>query len=431
MRSPSHAPVALLTVLLLASGGCGDSTGPTNTAPTIAITNDPGASVVAEGALVTLEATASDAEEGDLSGSVQWSSSIDGALGTGGTLSTSSLSIGAHSIEARVADAEGESAAASVQLEVVVAPDRVLSMEVVAVSDTALSLQWTEVDDGLGEPADYAVRMGSGAGSTPTEAVGEGSCSSELVDGAEIGQTASCQVTGLEPGAEYVFVVLSARRLGDGSHVLAESALGAIQRTFADFVEDFDDGVVDEPPSPSSPSVTYTSTNGSDSRSVLVAESFGPLVDQPLVLTDSIADTPGGPNFAIDSSDPFVSDAVGGMRISFDVAVGGPSACQLIGLAIDGADASYWVRVNGSDWGGDFVAGEVYTIVIEHEYVGGGVASAMRNGAAWTLSSNASGSVLEGESLFVGGPANRFFANGCGPFAQSVAVDDITFEVLG
>lgn len=430
MRSPFHAPAALLIVFLLASVGCGDSTGPTNTAPTIAITNDLGASVVPEDALVKLEATASDAEEGDLSASVQWSSSIDGALGIGGTLSTSSLSIGTHSIEARVADAEGESASTSVQLEVVVAPDRVLSMEVITVSDTALSLQWTEVDDGLGAPADYAVRMGSGAGSTPTGTVGEGSCASALVDGAEIGQTASCHVTGLEPGSEYVFLVLSARRLGDGSHVLAESALGAIQRTFTDFVEDFDDDVAGEPPSPSSPKVSYTSTNDSNQRSVLVAESFGPITDQTLVLTDSIADTPGGPNFTIDAADPFVSDAVGGMRISFDVAIGGPSACQLIGLAIPGEDVSYWVRVNGSDWGGDFVAGEVYTIVIEHEYVRGGVAGVTRNGAAWTFSANASGPVREGGFLFVGGPADRFFANGCGPFAQSVAVDDIKFEVL-
>src|SRR5206468_5685981 len=48
------------------------------------------------GTALTLTATATDAEEGNVSGRVTWTSSRDGVLGVGGTISISTLSAGTH-----------------------------------------------------------------------------------------------------------------------------------------------------------------------------------------------------------------------------------------------------------------------------------------------------------------------------------------------
>ena len=48
--------------------------------------------------------TACDAEDGDLTGSLAWSSNLDGALGTGESVSTSTLAAGVHTITASVTD---------------------------------------------------------------------------------------------------------------------------------------------------------------------------------------------------------------------------------------------------------------------------------------------------------------------------------------
>src|SRR5581483_6932448 len=65
-----------------------------------------------------LAATATDAEDGDLAAAVRWTSSRDGALGTGGTLLVPSLSVGAHVLTASVVDADGAPASATVAITV-------------------------------------------------------------------------------------------------------------------------------------------------------------------------------------------------------------------------------------------------------------------------------------------------------------------------
>lgn len=61
---------------------------------------------IAQGQPLNLTATASDVEDGNLSGSITWLSSIDGQLGTGGNLAVS-LSLGQHLISASVIDSDG------------------------------------------------------------------------------------------------------------------------------------------------------------------------------------------------------------------------------------------------------------------------------------------------------------------------------------
>jgi hypothetical protein len=75
-----------------------------NTPPVVTITDPPDGSTYFEGDPVTFVGTAIDAEDGDISSSISWSSDLDGALGTGATITTSTLSLGTHTITASATD---------------------------------------------------------------------------------------------------------------------------------------------------------------------------------------------------------------------------------------------------------------------------------------------------------------------------------------
>jgi surface protein len=68
---------------------------------------------------IRLAATAGDAEDGDLSEQVTWTSSLAGPLGTGAELLDVGLEVGEHTITAQVTDSGGLEGSASVVLEVV------------------------------------------------------------------------------------------------------------------------------------------------------------------------------------------------------------------------------------------------------------------------------------------------------------------------
>ena len=80
----------------------------------------PSAAFVA-GDPVTLQALANDAEDGDLSADVVWHSSIDGVIGTGASVATSTLSVGTHRITASALD--GAFVTGSGEIVISVAPD--------------------------------------------------------------------------------------------------------------------------------------------------------------------------------------------------------------------------------------------------------------------------------------------------------------------
>ena len=90
-----------------------------NTAPTVTITEPMDSTTFTPGNAITFNGTAADAQDADLTSSLAWTSSLDGAIGTGGTFGVSNLSVGVHTITARVADSDGLAASASVLINVV------------------------------------------------------------------------------------------------------------------------------------------------------------------------------------------------------------------------------------------------------------------------------------------------------------------------
>jgi hypothetical protein len=79
-----------------------------DSAPVVTIDAPADGAAFAAGATVNLSGTATDAEEGDLTAQIAWSSSMDGALGSGGGLAVDTLSVGTHTITASVTDARGQ-----------------------------------------------------------------------------------------------------------------------------------------------------------------------------------------------------------------------------------------------------------------------------------------------------------------------------------
>ena len=95
---------------------------PVNTPPTINISSPADGAVFTEADLITLIGTGSDTEDGDISGSIQWSSDLDGLLGSGATIGAT-LSVGSHLVTASVTDSGSLSATQSITLVVNEAPN--------------------------------------------------------------------------------------------------------------------------------------------------------------------------------------------------------------------------------------------------------------------------------------------------------------------
>lgn len=89
-----------------------------NASPAISIGDPVNEDAVTEGTDVTLSGAAIDPEDGDLSSAITWSSSRDGVLGTGASVSAPNLSVGLHTIEASIVDPDGAHSAATVRIAV-------------------------------------------------------------------------------------------------------------------------------------------------------------------------------------------------------------------------------------------------------------------------------------------------------------------------
>src|SRR5207244_9304031 len=70
------------------------------------------------GAPITFTGTATDPEDGTLTGSIAWSSDRDGALGTGFSVTTGTLSSGTHTITASATDSGNKTGRATITVVV-------------------------------------------------------------------------------------------------------------------------------------------------------------------------------------------------------------------------------------------------------------------------------------------------------------------------
>jgi len=160
-----------------------------NTAPVVTITNPLTGATFNDAASIPFTGTASDAEDGDISANLNWNSSIDGDFGTGGSVMTSSLSVGVHTITASATD-DGDPAPAlmgsdSITVEIIPAttdtlfcnraryqrgPDR-MTIEVES-TDNSGALTMTAVmdvdGDGFGDADDVALNAQSFTAQTLT-----------------------------------------------------------------------------------------------------------------------------------------------------------------------------------------------------------------------------------------------------------------------
>jgi hypothetical protein len=105
---------AFLSIMEFANGG-----GPIGDSPVVIITSPTDASSFPSGEATPIDFAggASDTEDGDLSPALEWTSSIDGQIGTGGSFSTT-LSAGVHSITASVTDSDNNTGSDSINITV-------------------------------------------------------------------------------------------------------------------------------------------------------------------------------------------------------------------------------------------------------------------------------------------------------------------------
>jgi len=105
-----------------------------NETPIVTITSPVDGSTFDSGATIDFAGTASDFEDGDLTASLVWTSSIDGEIDTGGSVSTT-LSDGVHTITASVTDSGGSTGSDSISITVGTQPEP----DIVGVKDIVYS----------------------------------------------------------------------------------------------------------------------------------------------------------------------------------------------------------------------------------------------------------------------------------------------------
>lgn len=92
--------------------------------PPVVIINSPANnSIFLQYQTVNFSGSANDDEDGDITANIQWFSSLDGALGAGGNVSSASLSLGEHVITAQATDSNGQTDAHQITITIQPNPD--------------------------------------------------------------------------------------------------------------------------------------------------------------------------------------------------------------------------------------------------------------------------------------------------------------------
>lgn len=139
----------VLNALAALSGNGGG--GPVNTAPTVSIASPANNASFTQGASVSFSASASDAEDGALSASITWTSSRDGAIGSGASFSTTSLTVGTHTVTASVTDSGNLTATDSVTVVINApagtAPAAPSNVSATNNSNNTATIRWSDNSD--------------------------------------------------------------------------------------------------------------------------------------------------------------------------------------------------------------------------------------------------------------------------------------------
>ncbi|MCH9646666.1 MAG: M36 family metallopeptidase [Deltaproteobacteria bacterium] len=223
--------------------------GPGNTAPTVTITAPADGSSSSDGDSVTFTGVANDTEDGDISGSLNWTSSLDGSIGSGGTFSTSALSVGTHTITASATDSGGLSGSDSITVTVngvntapvvtITAPadgSTSTSGDSVTFAGTANDNEDGTITASLGWTSNVDGSIGSGGTfSTSSLSVGAHTITASVTDSGGLSGSAAISITVTQPANTPPQVNITAP--GDGS----TSGSGA-SVTFSGTANDTEDG---------------------------------------------------------------------------------------------------------------------------------------------------------------------------------------------
>jgi hypothetical protein len=96
--------------------------------PVVTITGPPDGSSFTQCDAFGFAGTAVDAEDGDLAASLLWTSSLDGVIGTGGSVPVLGLSAGSHEITASVADSDGLAGTDEISITVTPVPTELITV---------------------------------------------------------------------------------------------------------------------------------------------------------------------------------------------------------------------------------------------------------------------------------------------------------------
>ena len=139
-----------------------------NNAPIVQVAAPLDDAIFNQGDAIAFTGSAADIQQGDLSSSIEWISDIDGSLGTGAVLNVNDLSIGSHSISARVTDSGGLIGSTGLTVGVIaLGGTRTQEYRATASDDDA-----EELADGTVKLTSYDLEMFDYAAGSPHRAVG-------------------------------------------------------------------------------------------------------------------------------------------------------------------------------------------------------------------------------------------------------------------
>lgn len=146
-------PAAGFSYTDVGSASCvGTGEEPVNQAPQVSITAPADDAGFQSGTPIGFSGSASDAEDGPLDASIHWTSDRHGAIGAGASFTTSALSVGTHTIQARVSDSQGLPAVDEIAIEITQANAVTIEKRIAASSDDAEEAGSGSRDVTLGSP---------------------------------------------------------------------------------------------------------------------------------------------------------------------------------------------------------------------------------------------------------------------------------------